>query len=108
MINFCIMAQKRKRYNPEFKLKVALEALQEKETVSVLASKYSIHSTQINQWKKQLKEQLKDFFSTSKPAPQEDSKLVAQLYQKVGQQALELEWLKKKYEKYQRKTGLNG
>ena len=102
------MAQKRKRYDPEFKLKVALEALQEKESVGALASKYSIHSTQINQWKKQLKEQLKDFFSTRKPAPQEDNKVVAQLYQKIGRQALELDWLKKKYEKYQRKSGLDG
>jgi len=49
MNDFCIIAQKTKRYDPEFELKIALEALQEKESVSALASKYSIHSTQINQ-----------------------------------------------------------
>jgi len=99
---------KRKNYDPEFKLKVALEALQEKETVAKLASKYSLHPTQINTWKKQLKENLKDFFGSQKSTSAEDSKLVNQLYQKIGQMEMALEFLKKKYQKYQEKSGLNG
>jgi hypothetical protein len=39
----------------------------------------------ITQWKKPLKEQLTDFFSTSKPSAVIDEKLVEKPYQKIGQ-----------------------
>ena len=42
------MEKTRKRYSAEFKLKVALEALKEEETLSQLASKFSIHQAQIS------------------------------------------------------------
>lgn len=102
------MKTTRKRYSPQFKLQVALEALQEKEPVSVLAQKHSIHPTQITQWKKQLKEKLKDFFTTGKPNAAADEKLTDQLYQKIGRLEMDLDWLKKKYERYQQKNGLDG
>jgi putative transposase len=86
---------------------VALEALQEKETISVLAQKHSIHPNQISQWKKQLKEQLKDFFTNGKSNAKSDEKLADQLYQKIGKLEMELDWLKKKYDRYQRKNGLD-
>ena len=50
------MAGKRRRFNPAFKSRVALEALKEQRTISELAQKYSLHPTQINLWKKQLLE----------------------------------------------------
>lgn len=102
------MKTTRKRYSPEFKLKVALEALQEKETTSVLAQKHAIHPNQITQWKKQLKARLKTFFTTGKSTAQSDEKLSDQLYQKIGKLEMELEWLKKKYDRYQQKIGLDG
>ena len=102
------MKTTRKRYNPEFKLQVALEALQEKEPMSALAKKYSIHPTQITEWKKQLKAKLKDFFTTGKVVSPQDEKLTDQLYQKIGRLEMDLEWLKKKYTKYQQKSGLDG
>lgn len=102
------MKTTRKRYSPQFKLQVALEALQEKQPLSVLAQKHAIHPTQISQWKKQLKEKLKDFFTTGKPNSHQDEKLTEQLYQKIGRLEMELEWLKKKHEKYQQKSGLDG
>lgn len=102
------MKTTRKRYNPRFKLEVALEALQEKETISVLAQKHGIHPNQISQWKKQLKEKLKDFFTSGKSSAKSDEKLSDQLYQKIGKLEMELDWLKKKYDRYQRKNGLDG
>ena len=48
------MAGKRRRFNPAFKSRVALEALKEQRTISELAQKYSLHPTQINLWEKQL------------------------------------------------------
>ena len=43
---------KRKNHAPEFKAKVALEAIREEMTLSELAKKYGVHSTQISTWKR--------------------------------------------------------
>jgi len=47
---------KRKQHHPEFKAKVALEALKGEETVSELASQFGVRSTMIHQWKRALLE----------------------------------------------------
>ncbi|MFT4783903.1 MAG: transposase [Paracoccaceae bacterium] len=47
---------KRKQHHPEFKAKVALEALKGEETVSELASPFGVHPTMIHQWKRALLE----------------------------------------------------
>jgi transposase len=52
----------RKRYDPEFKARVAFEALKGEETLSSLSSKYGIHPNQITKWKKQLQSGMKDIF----------------------------------------------
>ena len=94
------MGTKRQRHSAEFKAKVALEALKGLKTISELASDYRIHPTQINQWKKQLREGVIGVFSGSGSdrgkSPEAE---VAPLYEKIGRLNMELEWLKKKVDR---------
>ena len=43
---------KRKNHAPEFKAKVALEAIREEMTLAELSKKYGVHATQISTWKR--------------------------------------------------------
>ncbi len=45
---------KRKQHPPEFKAKVALEAVTGEQTVSELASRFGVHPTMIHQWTRAL------------------------------------------------------
>ena len=47
------MTKVRKRHNVEFKSKGAVEAIKEHKTINELTDKYSVHATQISNWKKQ-------------------------------------------------------
>jgi transposase len=43
---------KRKTHTPEFKAKVALEAIREEMTLAELSKKYGVHPNQISTWKR--------------------------------------------------------
>lgn len=91
------MSKKRRQHNPEFKAKVALEALKGIEPIQALAAKYQIHPTQITQWKQELLAQLPAVFARKGvPDPAEAEAREARLFQKIGQLEVELDWLKKK------------
>lgn len=44
----------RRKFTAEFMAKVALEAMQERQTLSELCKKYELYPNQVVQWKKQL------------------------------------------------------
>ena len=52
----------RKRYDKEFKAKVALEALKGEKTLQELAITYSVHPNMIALWKRQLLENAATLF----------------------------------------------
>lgn len=93
------MTQKRKVHSAQFKAKVALEAMREQHTVNELARKYSVHPSQIHDWKKKLLEGSAGVFEH--PASRrhdEELQRVPELYEQIGRLQVELEWLKKKHE----------
>lgn len=93
------MAKKRKSHSAEFKAKVALEALRERQTVNELARKFAVHPSQIHDWKRQLLEHLPEAFESGRARRQdEEAAVVPELYQQIGRLQVELEWLKKKHE----------
>lgn len=91
------MSNQRRRFNAEFKFRVALEAAKGQQTISELAGQYSVHPNQISQWKRQLLEHGADVFvRNGATAPPEQAGVQAELYEQIGRLKMELEWLKKK------------
>jgi putative transposase len=91
------MQDQRKRFTGEFKTKLAVEAIKGHKTVAEIAGQHGIHPNQITQWKKQALDGLPDLFTDRRRKHKEDhEKLLAQLYQQIGQLKVELDWLKKK------------
>jgi len=87
----------RKQHTPEFKAKVALEALKEERTVNEIASHYEVHAAQISQWKKQALEQMvQGFTRKNSKNKKDDEALKEKLYSQIGQLKVENDWLKKK------------
>ena len=80
---------KRKQHSPEFKAKVALEALRGEETASELASRFGVHPTMIHQWKRALLEGASDVFERGgKRKPEIDEDQVKELHAKIGELAV--------------------
>ena len=91
------MAQNRKNHSQEFKAKVALEAVKGVHTLSELASRHRVHSTQISQWKKQLLDNAALCFERGRSGGVVDADaLTAPLYQEIGRLKMEVDFLQKK------------
>jgi len=91
------MAQRR-NFGKAFKAKVAIEAIRGEKTVNEIASVYEVHPNQVRQWKKQALEQLPEAMADGRTKQARESKPVDEqkLHQKIGQQAVEIDFLKKK------------
>jgi transposase len=90
------MSSKRKQYSPQFKAKVALEAIRGEKTAAELASQYEVHPTMINNWKRQLLEEASSLFEKGTQALKADTNQQAQvneLYRQIGQLKVERDFL---------------
>jgi transposase-like protein len=91
------MSKKRRRFSPEFKFRVALEAAKGQRTLSDLSSEYSVHPNQISHWKRQLLDGGAEVFSQNGANGQQDQEAIqTELYEQIGRLKMELEWIKKK------------
>ena len=85
----------RRKFSAKFKTKVVLEALKERETLSVLGQKYDIHPQQIAKWKKEFLMNAESVFgkgAKSKRTEEEEKKDI--LLKVIGQQKVEIDFLK--------------
>ena len=94
------MSKKRKKFRPEFKARVALDAMSGEQTIAELASKYSVHPNQISQWKKQAKEGMVASFSGKFQTDKQASEAqIKELHAKIGQLTVENDFLQKAFAK---------
>jgi transposase len=89
----------KRQHSAEFKTKVAFTAMESGETSSQVAARFSIHPAQVRKWVIHLKQNAQLLF-TQKPSDElkQKDQLIEQLYKKIGQREIELDWLKKNME----------
>lgn len=92
------MKAKRRRHEPEFKARVALEALKGIKTIQQIAKNFDIHPVQVSEWKKTMLEGATDVFASGKSKNQSEDfeKERSHLHAKIGEQAVALDFLAKK------------
>ncbi len=92
------MKAKRRRHDPEFKARVALEAIKGIKTIQEIAKEYEIHPVQVSEWKKKMLEGASGVFGPGQAKTNEEQfeKEREQLHSKIGQLSVEVDFLRKK------------
>jgi transposase len=78
-------------------VKVAMAAIREEGTIAEISSKYGVHASQVNAWKKTVLDGVKGLFGTEKKAARADaadSAQVSALHEKVGQLIMERDFFR--------------
>ena len=92
--------RKPKKYSPQFKAKVALEALKEEKSLTELAAQFDIHPNLISKWKRQALDGLVSIFTGSREPNSKDYEAqIKQLQAKIGQLVVERDFLAGIYKK---------
>ena len=90
------MSNKRKKYSPEFKAKVALAALKNEQTISELSQQFGIHSNMISTWKKALVDNAAETFDKGHKSRQKVDDKIDELRRQIGQLKVENDFLSRK------------
>ena len=90
------MSRKRRVFGKDFKAKVVLEALKEKQTLEVLAKKYELLPNQISIWKAEAIKNITAVFTQEKEVAKKEAIPTEKLYARIGELSLENDFLKKK------------
>lgn len=93
------MRRKRRLHKPEFKAKVALEAIKGELTMAEMVKKFDVQAAQITQWKKQLLANASGAFDSNDHAADESEKTIQELHAKIGQLAMENDFLERGLER---------
>lgn len=92
------MKAKRRRHEPEFKARVALEALKGIKTIQQIAKDYDVHPVQVSDWKKLMAEGASEIFGPgrAKANAKDFEGERDELHAKIGQLTCEVDFLRKK------------
>ena len=85
----------RKKFDADFKSRVALEAIKEGKTVAEISSEYKVHSTQIANWKKHALKGIRKAFINGDKSREKEEQDIEALYAQIGQLKVENDFLKK-------------
>jgi transposase len=93
------MSQKRRKFSAAFKAKVAMAALSNLKTLTELSEEYEVHPVMISKWKSELQKNASGVFTGEKKSKEwKEQKKIDELYRQIGQQKVEIDWMKKKVE----------
>ena len=87
------MKKTRRNHSPAFKARVALAAVVGERTIAELAQHFQVHPNQISAWKAQLIERAPQAFGADTAERPEQSPVVKELHAKIGQLAMENDFL---------------
>ncbi len=90
------MSNKRKKYSPEFKAKVALAALRNEQTISELSRKFGVHPNMISTWKRALVDNAADTFDKNQKYRKKVDDKIDELHRHIGQLKVENDFLSRK------------
>ena len=92
------MKAKRRRHEPEFKARVALEALKGVQTIQQIAKDFDIHPMQVTEWKKAMTAGASGVFGPGreKAVTEDFERQRDELHAQIGQLTIEVDFLRKK------------
>lgn len=90
------MKAKRRRHDPEFKARVALEALKGERTLQEIAKEFEVHPVQISEWKKAMQAGAAGIFGKGVRSDAEFEKERDELKLIIGELTVRLEFVTKK------------
>ncbi len=90
------MKAKRRRHKPEFKARVALEALQGEKTIQQIAKEFDLHPVQVSEWKETMLEGASLIFSADEAAVAEEElkRERTRLHSKIEHLSVQVDFLK--------------
>jgi transposase len=90
------MSTTKRNHSIEFKTKVGLEAIKEKQTIEDIASKYEVHPSVVKNWKKLVLDNISNCFSKATKTNKISESEANDLYAQIGKLKVENDFLKKK------------
>ena len=92
------MKAQRRRHDPTFKSRVALEALKGIKTIQQIAKEYEVHPGQVAEWKKTVAERLPDLFERGAGSGEGGTfeREREALHSKIGELTVKLDFVTKK------------
>ena len=90
------MSNKRKKYSPNFKAKVALAALRNEQTTAELSQRFGVHPTMTTAWKRALLDGSADVFDKGNKSRKQVDAKIDELYRQIGERKVENDFLSRK------------